>query len=349
MVVQLSRFVLGTLGALAGLAVKDAIDWTGLIGFPQSLVIILFVILGCSIGFILGGIIGREMTRAFALVADAARRMAVSDLLLATAGLLVGLIVALIVSTPIRGVRPEWIAITATLLMFVVLGYYGMRIALLKHAEFARVIPRLGGDAAPAPLDAPAVLDTSAVIDGRFAELVRSGFLTAPLRVPGFVLAELQTLADSADDGKRARGRRGLDLLATLTGTASIVEVFEADYPELPDVDAKLVRLARDLASPLITVDHNLVQVARVQGVRVLSIAELASALRPNHLPGEQVRIAVVKEGKEADQGVGYLEDGTMVVVQNGRTRIGDEVDTTVTSVLQTSAGRMIFARVNGS
>jgi uncharacterized protein YacL len=267
MIVQLSRFVLATFGALAGLAVKDSIDWTSQIGFPETLVIILFVILGCSIGFILGGILGRELTRAYVYVEDYTGRMSAPDLLLAVAGLLVGLVVALITSTPIRAIQPPWISISGTVTMFMVFGYYGVRIALMKRRDFARLLPWLG-DPTVEPAAVPSkILDTSAIIDGRFAELLRTGFLDGSLRVPGFVLAELQTLADSADDGKRARGRRGLDLLATLNGVNTIVHVFEADYPELSDVDAKLVRLARDLAAELITVDYNLAQVARVRTI----------------------------------------------------------------------------------
>jgi uncharacterized protein YacL len=347
MIVQLSRFVLATLGALTGLAVKDAIDWTSQIGFPETFVIILFVILGCSIGFILGGILGRELTSGYRYIEEYTRRMSAPDLVLATAGLLVGLLIALIASTPLRDLRPIWIEIAATATMFVIIGYYGVRIAMLKRRDFARLFPRMGGRSDEAPVAAK-LLDTSAVIDGRFAELARSGLLEGALRVPRFVLAELQTLADSADDTKRARGRRGLDLLATLSSGPGAAEVFEADYPEVPDVDSKLVRLGRDLGADIVTVDYNLSQVARVQGVRVLNIAEIASALRPTHLPGEQVRVSVTREGKEPDQGVAYLEDGTMVVVAGGRECIGREVDVIVTSVLQTSGGRMIFARPMG-
>ena len=345
MIVQLTRFVLATVGALAGLAVKDAIDWTSQIGFPESLVIVLFVILGCSIGFIFGGILGRELTRAYIFIEDYVRRMSAGDLLLGTAGLLVGLVMALIMSQPIRMLQPAWVATLGTASMFLVLGYSGMRLALIKRRDFGRLIPHLDTPDVAGGGAAPKLLDTSAVIDGRFAELLRSGFLAGPVRVPGFVLSELQTLSDSADDTKRARGKRGLDQLASLQGGPFAVEVFGADYPEVPDVDGKLVRLASDSGAELVTVDHNLTQVARVQGVTVLNVHELAAALRPNHLPGEQLRIAVTREGKEADQGVGYLEDGTMVVVQNGRELIGEEIDTVVTSVLQTSGGRMIFAR----
>lgn len=348
MIVQLTRFILATAGALAGLAVKDAIDWTGQIGFPEQLVIVLFVILGCSIGFIFGGILGRELSRALLFLEDYVRRMSARDLLLGTAGLLVGLVTALITSQPIRLLQPQWIATLGTAGMFLVLGYSGLRLALVKRSDFGRLIPHL--DETGAGQGAmPKFLDTSAVIDGRFAELLRSGFLEGSVRVPGFVLAELQTLADSADDTRRARGRRGLDQLASLRGGPNAVEVFDVDYPDVAEVDAKLLRLASDGAGKLVTVDHNLSQVARVQGVAVLNVHELAAALRPNHLPGEQLRIAVIREGKESDQGVGYLEDGTMVVVQNGRDRIGEQVDTVVTSVLQTAGGRMIFARPVGA
>lgn len=348
MIVQLSRFVFATMGALAGLAVKDAIDWTQQIGFPESLVIILFVLLGCAIGFILGGILGRELSAAYVYFDEYMGRMSALELALATAGLLVGLLVALIVSTPIRALEPTWIAISGSGAMFLVFGYYGVRMALFKRSDVAALFPRLARQA-QGGAGAPKLLDTSAVIDGRFAQVAKAGFLAGQLRVPGFVLAELQTLADSADDTKRARGRRGLDLLASLSSGPSAVTVFDVDHPEIPDVDTKLTMLARELGADLVTVDHNLAQVARVQGVTVLNLNELATSMRPNHLPGERIRVSVVREGKEHDQGVAYLEDGTMVVVQGGRESIGRDVDAVVTSVLQTAAGRMVFARPTGA
>jgi uncharacterized protein YacL len=165
------------------------------------------------------------------------------------------------------------------------------------------------------------------------------------MRVPRFVLAELQTLADSEDDVKRARGRRGLDLLARWQSDDEDLEVFETDYPEIADVDGKLMRLAADIEGAIVTVDHNLTRVAEVRGITVINLNELAAALKPAFLPGESLRLDLIKEGKEPGQGVGYLEDGTMVVVQEGSVHLGAVVDTEVTSVLQTSAGRMIFAR----
>jgi uncharacterized protein YacL len=345
MLVQLSRFVFATLGALAGLMVKGLIDWTQQYGLPEYSVIILFVLLGACIGFILGGILGREMQRGFLVIEESFRRMSVSDLILGVVGLLVGLVIALIVSGPLRYIQPPGVALAGQLGVYALLGYAGVHGALLKRKDFSQLFARIAPDRGGAPAMRPKFLDTSAVIDGRFADLLKAGFIDGPVRVPAFVLTELQTLADSADDIRRARGRRGLDLLAGMRSGPQPVEVFVIDYPELPHVDDKLVRLARDLEGAIVTVDYNLSQVARVQGISVLNINDLASALRPNHLPGEALRLSVVREGKEADQGVGYLEDGTMVVVQNGRGLVGTDADTVVTSVLQTSGGRMIFAR----
>lgn len=355
MIVQLTRFVFSTAGALAGLAVSSLTDWPEALAFPESLVIILFIILGGSIGFIIGGIIGRELTFAFERVESHLSSVAASDIFLGAIGLVFGLIVAVLVSVPLRLLQPQWLAFLAIVLVFGTSASAGVRIALLNSSAFRRMFQRLD-PAHVAPVAAssgheavPKYLDTSAVIDGRFVELLRSGFLEGSVRVPRFVVAELQTLADSADDRKRARGRRGLDMLANMRSAERGIDLFDADYPEMPAVDDKLVRLTADTGGMLVTVDYNLTKVARVQGVAVLNVNELAGALRPNVLPGESLRPHIVREGKEADQGVGYLEDGTMIVVQGGRPHIGSDVDAEVTSVLQTSAGRMIFARLKVS
>ncbi len=346
MFVQLSRFVFATMGALAGLAVKGLIDWTQTYGLPEYAVIILFIILGASIGFVFGGILGREIQRWYVSIEEHVGRMDVGDLVLGVAGLLIGLVVALIVSVPVRDLRPVGVAFAGQVAAYVLFAYAGVRLALTRRQDFARLFSRALPDPGDGPAPAkPKLLDTSAIIDGRFAELVRSGFVEGDVRVPGFVITELQTLSDSADDERRARGRRGLDLLASLRGGEHAVEVFNADYAQLPHVDDKLVQLARDVDAVLVTVDYNLAQVARVQGLDVLNVNDLATALRPSHLPGETIRLHVAKNGKESDQGVGYLPDGTMVVVANGRPLVGSEADTIVTSVLQTSGGRMIFAR----
>jgi uncharacterized protein YacL len=193
----------------------------------------------------------------------------------------------------------------------------------------------------------PKVLDTSVIIDGRVADLCETGFLEGTFLVPHFILNELQHIADSSDSLKRARGRRGLDILNKIQKMGELdVRIIEEDFPQVKEVDAKLVVLAKKVGGRIITNDLNLNKVAELQGVRVLNINELCNALRPVVLPGETIRVFVLKEGKEAGQGVAYLDDGTMIVVDNARRCIGRNVDVIVTSVLQTTAGRMIFTRL---
>ena len=190
------------------------------------------------------------------------------------------------------------------------------------------------------------VLDTSCIIDGRIEELLDTRFIEGQLLVPHFVLLELQGVADATNDQKRSRGRLGLDLLNRLRETyGDRIIIHPADYDDIPTVDAKLVRLAQEIDGALMTTDYNLNKVASVQQVPVLNINELAKSLRPVYLPGDSLNLKIIKEGKEADQGVGYLDDGTMVVVEEGQPHIGGKLVVVVTSALQTSAGRMIFAR----
>jgi uncharacterized protein YacL len=189
------------------------------------------------------------------------------------------------------------------------------------------------------------LLDTSAIIDGRIADLFATKFLDTRVIIPKFVLKELQNIADSRDPLKRARGRRGLDILNRMRKTKIDIVIDETDFSEINDVDTKLLQLAKVLNAKVMTNDYNLNKVAQLQGVLVLNINDLANALKPVVLPGERMRIKVIKEGKEHNQGVGYLQDGTMVVVEEGRNLIGRTIDVVVTSVLQTSAGRMIFTK----
>jgi uncharacterized protein YacL len=193
------------------------------------------------------------------------------------------------------------------------------------------------------------LLDTSVVIDGRIVEVCDTGFIDGALVVPQFILKELQLVADSPDPLKRQRGRRGLEVLDRLQKTSQAkVVISELDFPEIKEVDSKLIECAKGLKAKIITNDFNLNKIAKLQGIEVLNINELANALRPVVLPGETMRVFILKEGKEKDQGVAYLDDGTMVVVDNARKMIGQTVDITVTSVLQTTVGKMIFGRYNG-
>ncbi|HSV96660.1 MAG TPA: PIN domain-containing protein [Spirochaetota bacterium] len=191
------------------------------------------------------------------------------------------------------------------------------------------------------------ILDTSVIIDGRIADICDTGFIEGILVIPNFVLNELQMIADSADSIKRNRGRRGLDILNKMQKDQTImVKISDMDFPEIHEVDAKLVKMAKVMKAMVITNDFNLNKVAEFHGVRVLNINQLSNALKPIVLPGEEMKVALIKEGKDPNQAIGYLDDGTMVVVENGRRRLGHEVEVIVTSVLQTTAGRMIFARI---
>jgi uncharacterized protein YacL len=191
-------------------------------------------------------------------------------------------------------------------------------------------------------------LDTSVIIDGRIADIALTGFIRSPMLIPRFVLAELQYIADSPDSLRRNRGRRGLEMLNRMQKESPVpVQIADLDAEGIRHVDAKLVQLARQLSCPIVTNDYNLNRVAGLQGVQVLNINDLSNAVRSVLLPGESLTIRVIQEGKESGQGIGYLDDGTMVVIENGRRHIASEIDVTVTKVLQTSAGRMIFATPN--
>jgi uncharacterized protein YacL len=232
--------------------------------------------------------------------------------------------------------------------VYIVLTYLGAVIAVRREEEVEDLdrgdLPIKGGKRRTQDIK---VIDTSAIIDGRVADVFETKFLSGPLIVGRFILKELQNIADSSDPMKRARGRRGLDILQRLQDHPDIqVKVYEKDYPEVKDVDGKLVVLARELDGKIITTDFNLNKVASLQGVTVLNVNDLANALKPAVLPGESMAIYVVKEGKEKEQGVGYLDDGTMVVVEEGRRLVGKKVEVMVSSVLQTSAGRMIFTKI---
>jgi len=234
--------------------------------------------------------------------------------------------------------------------------FYGSIIYLVTLYFSITVLSQLnfGGGfiaAPPAPgfqTESLKILDTSVIIDGRIADLIDTKFIEGVLIVPKFVLEELQQIADSADSIKRIRGRRGLDVLNRLKKDKNtLIRITDQDFPEIAEVDSKLVKLAKTLNAKIITNDFNLYKVAEIQGITVLNINQLANALKPVVLPGERMKLVVVKEGKDPGQGIGYLDDGTMIVVDNGKKYVGEEVFVTVTSVLQTPAGRMIFAKVD--
>ncbi|MEI6631866.1 MAG: PIN domain-containing protein [bacterium] len=275
------------------------------------------------------------------------RRVSVRGLSSAVFGLILGLIMAKLVTdalslAPLSTASLPFIRFVLTLIFC----YLGMVIGLRGKDEFNIIIPyvRLRRQDQQEELT---LLDTSAIIDGRILDIFKTKFLEGKIALPRFVLKELQQIADSTDPIKRQRGRRGLEILhAIQKESGADITLHEEDFPEIPEVDAKLVKLAKLLEAKIMTVDFNLNRVATLQGVKVLNINELANALKPVVFPGEQMQVKLLKEGKEHNQGVGYLEDGTMVVVEDARKLIGQEVRVVVTSVLQTQAGRMIFTKM---
>ncbi len=273
-------------------------------------------------------------------------RLSVRGFSAALFGLLFGLIMAKMVADAIAIAGLEGTALSITRVVVTwVFGYIGMVMALRGRDEFNIIIPyvRLSRQDRGEDLF---VIDTSAIIDGRILDLCKTRFLQGRLLVPRFVLRELQGIADSSDSIKRSRGRRGLEILHELQKQPQAdVKIHEEEVPSVTDIDAKLVKLAQLVNAKVVTTDYNLNRVAELQGVAVLNVNELAQALRPVVLPGETVEVRPIKEGKEHNQAVAYLQDGTMVVVENGRHLIGQNIKGFVTSVLQTAAGRMVFVR----
>jgi len=286
---------------------------------------------------------------------DNLRSMPAEDLAAATVGLVTGLVVAALLSIPMS-LLPSPLREGAALVFTIALCYSGVAIMLMRRRELGCILGiarhrgglESGEPAAGAePREQCVLLDTSAIIDGRIADITRTGFILGHIVVPRFVLNELQHIADSSEPLRRNRGRRGLDMLSRLQ-KESVTPVRIVDYEAngQENVDEQLVSLAKANRWPVITNDINLNRVAQLQGVTVLNINELANAVKTVLIPGETVRVRVIQEGKEAGQGVGYLDDGTMVVIENGRRHLDHELDTVVTKVLQTAAGRMIFAQI---
>lgn len=276
--------------------------------------------------------------------------LSTGEFVTAVIGLVVGLLMGLLLGLPLsRFPDPYGRLLPIGVSLVLGLGMLGLTVAkrhdLLEAIEALGLVPRPQPER-PTPTGPRIVVDTSAIIDGRIADIVASGFLFGTLVVPRFVLAELQHVADQSDPRKRNRGRRGLEILTQLQKSDRMaVEIDETDYPAIPEVDAKLVALAHAQGSAILTNDFNLNRVAELQGIRILNVNSLANAVKPAFLPGESMRVKVIQEGKESGQGVGFLDDGTMIVVEGGLRFLDHELDVTVTRVLQTVAGRMVFAQ----
>lgn len=280
-------------------------------------------------------------------------RAPITDVFFGAMGLIIGLIVAYLISLPISSINIPIVSTIVPIFLTVFLGYLGFQIGFKKRDELITLATLTrGGKKKEEEIKNKGsgkhlkILDTSVIIDGRIADICKTGFLEGTLVIPQFVLEELQHIADSSDVLKRNRGRRGLDILNKIQKELPIdVEIYEGDFDDITEVDSKLIKLAKISFGVVVTNDYNLNKVCELQGVSVLNINDLANAVKPVVLPGEELSVQVIKDGKEQNQGIAYLDDGTMIVVEGGREYIGKEITVIVTSVLQTSAGRMIFAK----
>lgn len=285
------------------------------------------------------------------------KKVPIHEFICGTIGLVVGLLIAFLISDLWSGLRVPILGTILSILVYIFLGYTGIYIARKKATDIVISFRQMTTSKGPkttgknkntAGQASPKILDTSVIIDGRIADIMKTGFIEGRIIIPEFVLVELRHIADSSDSLKRNRGRRGLDILNKIQSQYG-VEIYNTDSEksinDIPEVDAKLLQLALILNGKVVTNDYNLNKVASIKGVSVLNINELANTLKPVVLPGEEMTLVPIKEGKENSQALAYLDDGTMIVVEGGRRHIGREITTVVTSVLQTSAGRMIFAK----
>lgn len=307
-------------------------------------------LIGAGLGYVVGGILGRALISGVGIVERRVESVSGAELLSGGIGLILGTALSALAAWPILVFVPyEIVAFPSLAIVSMVFIYLALRIAIRKRADLLSMMGLSQVRTFVAPVERRAmgskVLDTSAIIDGRIAGVARSGFMAGRLICPRFVLGELQAIADSGDPVRRARGRRGLEVLDALQREPHVeLDITDDLVPEVTDVDAKLVALSKRIDGVLVTTDFGLHRTAELQGVPVLNINSLAAVLRPLVLPGEEIAVEIVREGTQADQGVGYLEDGTMVVVEGGRPLVGQRIDAVVTSALQTSAGRMLFS-----
>lgn len=357
MLIKIMRAVIGVLGLIIGSTTYLSASQrftklnfgSDIYGFIAS--IIIGLIMGV-IFYIIAPFIINTFKKAAKAIDREISKYPQTDIILGSIGLIVGLVIAYLVSQLI--LKIPIVGNILSLLTYGFLGYLGTRIALKSKEDIFNLnkLSRLSpikdkdkGSKKDAKIP-PKVLDTSVIIDGRIAEICQTGFIEGKLVIPRFVLDELRHIADSSDDLKRVRGRRGLDILNIIQKELNIeVEISNKDFDDIAEVDAKLLKLAEVIGGKVVTNDYNLNKVAQVQGVDVLNINELANAIKPVAIPGEEMIVQVVKEGKESNQGIAYLDDGTMIVVDGGRKHMGETIRVLVTSVLQTPAGRMIFGK----
>ena len=330
-------------------------DWVNFTNMQEFYISVSFALIFGLIFFQLTPTIKKQGNKMADNIESDLKKVSTNDIVMGTAGLIAGLIIAFLISQIYAGIKIPYLSVILNIITYILLGYLGITIATKKSSDIkafwltSRRISSVGGKNSKQKMDAtPKIFDTSVIIDGRISDIMKTGFIEGPIVIPEFVLVELRHIADSSDALKRNRGRRGLDILNKIQSDYGI-EIYnttaEKALDEIPEVDVKLLKLAQIMNGKVVTNDFNLNKVAAIKGVEVLNINELANTLKPVVLPGEIMTLSLVKEGKENNQAVAYLDDGTMIVVEEGKRFIGKKIKVLVTSVLQTSAGRMIFGK----
>lgn len=359
MVKKVMRGLIAVFGMLIGFLVFSFIQDLNLIELAGVLEIVAFIASMALFGiifFILSSFIINGGQKIATVVENELQRFSIQNIVLGAVGLIFGLLIAYLISQPLYRINIPYVGVIVSMVLYLLFGYLGITIPNRKIEDITTSLGNLSGsiinsrksskEKTKASASCPKILDTSVIIDGRVADIVKTGFIEGPLVIPVFVLEELQHIADSSDGLKRNRGRRGLDILNRIQNELDTeIIIHEMKFEDVSEVDSKLLKLTQLLNGKIITNDYNLNKVAEVQRIQVLNINELANAVKPVVLPGEEMVIQVVRDGKESGQGLAYLDDGTMIVVESGRKYIGETIDVIVTSVLQTSAGRMIFAK----
>lgn len=355
---KILKVVIGLLGILLGFGIVTILKSQEILNIPSTGWLNIAIYFGVSLffGLILFSFssnILKQAKRVTTLIETEIQNVPTSDIALGSIGLIVGLVIAYLVSQLVYKFNIPFLGIIISIVLYGMLGYFGIKIATRNRDDIANALGNFSNNRKGTKdkgrinyKSCPKILDTSVIIDGRIADICKTGFIEGPLVIPVFVLEELQHIADSSDGLKRNRGRRGLDILNRIQKELEIeIIIHEKKFDDISEVDSKLLKLTQFLNGKIITNDYNLNKVAEVQGIDVLNINDLANAVKPVVLPGEEMIVQVVRDGKESGQGLAYLDDGTMIVVESGRRFLNETIDVVVTSVLQTSAGRMIFAK----
>ena len=363
---RIFQLVITLIGAVLGIVILNVVNAASSFIDSSGIIFILANVIAGLIGgiifYLISTFFADKFITNFSNIEGQISEIPAGNLIVGTVGAIIGIFIATLISRPLTSLQLPYVGnsifVLLSILLYIGLGYLGWRVATRNSDDFLNLFKsskenRESRDSRHSvksyrnnKLASPKILDTSVIIDGRIVDIIDTDFIEGELIISEFVLEELQHIADSPDDLKRERGRRGLDIVNTIKKSDKInFKITDVDYPEIKEVDSKLLKLAMDMDGKIFTNDYNLNKVADVQGIPVLNINDLTNALKPIVIPGEHMKIDVIKEGKGKNQGVGYLDDGTMVVVEDGDKYIDQTISAIVTSVLQTSAGRMIFVR----